>query len=240
MKKILLLTLALGLASASSLMASTVDVYITGATAFRANVYTACTKLYNPAPVIYYADAAHGGANSGFGSSFASWVMTGTPVSTLTNLQGNTLVVHGNFTGSIQGIQSVENSQLLDWAAPHGAAGANADTYVTNSPTIGFSDASGVVTPYAASGNYAEENVCIQPFVIVKSTSTNSAMNNISNLTWEQFEAAIPAGRLPLSAWTYKLGDTTNFVYVIERTKDSGTRRNEMAQEYYCDERIYP
>jgi len=50
MKKTLLLTLALGLAGAPSIMAGTVDVYITGATAFRANVYSSCTKLFNPAP----------------------------------------------------------------------------------------------------------------------------------------------------------------------------------------------
>jgi len=36
MKKTLLLTLALSLAGASPLMATTVDVYITGSTAFRA------------------------------------------------------------------------------------------------------------------------------------------------------------------------------------------------------------
>ena len=46
MKKTLLLTLALGLAGASSLVAGNVDVYITGSTAFRANVYTACQKLF--------------------------------------------------------------------------------------------------------------------------------------------------------------------------------------------------
>ena len=53
MKKSLLLPLALGLAGTTLLQAATVDVYITGSTAFRANVYTACTKLYSPAPSIY-------------------------------------------------------------------------------------------------------------------------------------------------------------------------------------------
>ena len=46
MKKTLLLTLALGLAGATSLVAGNVDVYITGSTAFRANVYNACQKLF--------------------------------------------------------------------------------------------------------------------------------------------------------------------------------------------------
>ncbi len=239
MKKLLLLTMALGFAGASPLLAAgtTVDVYITGSTAFRANVYTACQKLFNPAQSgissTYFADAAHGGANSGFSSKTASWVMTGTPVSTLTNLNGDTLVIHGNFTGSTQGLQTTEQSTLLTWAQPIGTQGGNATVYVTNSPTIGFSDASGAASPYTASGNYAEENVCVQPFVIAKSISTSSAMTNINNLTWEQFEYGIPNGQIPLSAWTYNAADSSNFVYLIQRTKDSGTRRCETAQEYY-------
>ena len=236
MKKTLLLTLALGLAGASSLLASTVDVYITGSTAFRANVYTACQKLFNPAQSgtssTYFADAAHGGANSGFSSKTASWCMTGTPITALTNIQGDTLVIHGLFTGSTQGIQTTEDSTPLTWAYPHGTPGGNADTYVTNSPTIGFSDASGTASPYPATGNFAEENVCVQPFVIAKSVA-GGVLNNINNLSWEQLEYGIPVGRIPLSAWTDNVNDTSNFVYLIQRTKDSGTRRCETAQQYY-------
>jgi hypothetical protein len=234
MKKTLLITLALGLAGAPSLVAGTVDVYITGSTAFRANVYTACQNLYGGAgPTIYYANAANGGANSGFSSSTASWVMTGTPVSTLTNVQGNTLVVHGLFTGSTQGLQTTEQGTKLVFAQPAGTPGGNANVYVTNSPTIGFSDASGSASPFPATGNFVEEAVCVQPFVLVKSTATVGAVTNISNVSWEQLEYGIPAGRIPLSAWTSKTGDTNTFVYLYERTKDSGTRRCETAQEYY-------
>ncbi len=46
MKKTLLLTLAAGLVGATPLLAS--DLYITGSTAFRANVHDACTKLFSP------------------------------------------------------------------------------------------------------------------------------------------------------------------------------------------------
>jgi len=236
MKKTLLLTMALGLASASSLMAGTVDVFITGSTAFRANVYTACTKLFvSSAPTIFYANAAHGGADSGFSSSTASWVMTGNPVSTLTNLQGNTLVVHGLFTGSIQGIQTTEQGTKLIWAGTGGSGTPNglAGAYVTNTPTIGFSDASGGASPFPATGNFVEENVCVQPFVWVKSTATSGAVTTISNITWEQIEFGIPNGRIPLSAWDYQNSDTNKFVYLMQRTKDSGTRRCETQGAYY-------
>ena len=116
MKNQLLLSLALGLAGATSLTAATtIDVYITGSTAFRANCYTACQKLYTGGtPTIYYADGAHGGGSQGT-SKASSWVMTGSPISSLSTLAGDTLVIHGLFTGSIQGVQAVENQQQLTW-----------------------------------------------------------------------------------------------------------------------------
>jgi hypothetical protein len=234
MKKILLLNMALGLAGASSLMAGTVDVFITGSTAFRANVYNACTKLYvGAAPTIYYADAAHGGANSGFSASTSSWVMTGTPVTALTSISGNTLVIHGFFTGSIQGIQTTEQGTKLVFAKASGTPGGNADSYVTNAPTIGFSDASGVASPYPATGNFVEEQVCVQPFVMCKSEAASGPVTEITNVTWEQLEYGIPQGRIPLAAWTYQTADTNTFVYLLQRTKDSGTRRCETQGAYY-------
>ena len=55
-------------------------------------------------------------------------------------------------------------------------------------------------------------------------------LNNITNVTWEQLKYAIQAGRIPLLAWTHNPADT-NYIYLVERTKDSGTRRTEFAQE---------
>src|ERR1017187_7876955 len=130
MKKPLLTTLALGLAGAPSLVAGNVDVYITGSTAFRANVYTACSKLFSNAPSIYYGDSAHGG-DANFTSKTAAWAMTGLPTNTITALAGNTLTIHGLFTGSIQGLQTAEQGTLLTFPAASGAAGGAANAYVT-------------------------------------------------------------------------------------------------------------
>ncbi|MEJ0088552.1 MAG: hypothetical protein WDM80_02140 [Limisphaerales bacterium] len=234
MKKTLLLTLALGLAGASSLTAANVDIYLTGSTAFRQNCYEAAKKLYVGAnPSIYYGNAANGGANSGFSSSTASWCMTGTPITGLTNLAGSTLVIHGLFTGSVQGVQTVEQNIPLVFPTPAGTAGGLTSAYVTNTATIGFSDASSSVTPFPATGNYVEESVAVLPFVFCKSSGTSSAMTNITGVTWEQAEYGIPAGRIPLSAWTYKTNDLSTFIYLVQRTSDSGTRRVETAQMYY-------
>jgi len=223
MKKTLLLTTALGLASASQLMA--VDLYVTGSTAFRANVYTACTKLFDAAPAITYGDAAHGGdANNN--SKTASWCMTGTVSNTITALSTTPLTIHGLFTGSVQGMQTVEQKTPLLFATP--ASGV----YVTNSPTIGFSDCSGTSTPFPATGNYNEENVCVQPFVIAKSV-IGGAMTNVTSVTWDQLRYGIAAGRVPLSVWSGKPADHSSYVYLVERTKDSGTRRVELAESQF-------
>lgn len=232
MKKTLLLTLALGLAGASTLMAGTVEVFLTGSTAFRANVYTASTKLFvGGAPTIYYGDAAHGGADSGFSSGTASWVMTGTPIGQLTNIQGNTLIVHGLFTGSVQGIQTVEQATKLIFPSPAGVSGGLCNAYVTNTPTIGFSDCASSSTIFPVTGNYAEESVAVQPFVMCVSPNL---LTTISNVSLEQLVYGIPNGRIPLSVWTSKNSDTNLFVYVAERTKDSGTRRVETALANYA------
>jgi hypothetical protein len=245
MKNKMLLSLALGLVvGASPLMAATtIDVYITGSTAFRANVFTACQKLFTTgsSTPVYFGDSAHGGdANDNSGT--ASWCMSGTPISTLTNIvnSGKTLVIHGLFTGSIQGLETVEDKTLLTWATPVGTlvSGVNytCTAYTTNSPTIGFSDASGTASPYLATGNYVEENVCVQPFVMCKAVGSGAAadaLTNITNVSWEQMEYGIPTGYIPLSAWSNKAADTNTLIYLCQRTLDSGTRRCETAGDYY-------
>ena len=237
MKNKILLSLALGLAGAAQLMAGNVDIYITGSTAFRANCFTACEKLFvGGTPTIYYGDGAHGGTTytgTALPTKTASWVMTGTPITSLTNLQGNTLIIHGLFTGSIQGIQSIQTQQQLTWALPIGTPNQNATAYTNVTPTIAFSDASGAVTPYPADNvNIGEQNVCVQPFVVCTSVA-GGAVSSITNVSWEQLYYGIPKGRIPLSAWTYNKSDTNTFIYLLQRTGDSGTRRTETQGEFY-------
>jgi hypothetical protein len=241
MKKTILLSMALGLASAASLTAGTVDIFLTGSTAFRSQVYNAAVKCFNAAPNIYYGDSAHGGAGSGFSSSTAAWVMTGTPITAMTNVYGvgnlpssTTLKIHGLFTGSVQGIQTVVQGVQLVFPKDVGTAGANCTDYVTNTPTIGFSDCASPSTPYnvANISGFAEESVAIQPFVWCV-CNADAAKTNILNMSSELAFHGIPTGYLPLSAWTGKNSDTNYNVYVAQRTKDSGTRRVETALANY-------
>lgn len=239
MKKTLLLTLALGLASAATLTAGTVEVFITGSTAFRANVYGACKNLF-VTPTIYYANTANGGKDLSADSTdptIASWVMTGTPITALTNVYdpahigalpaGTTLVIHGLFTGSIQGLATVEGRTNLTFAVASGTANRNCSAYTINSPTIGFSDAKSTATPFAVTTGFNEESCAFQPFVWVASPAAFS--NGVQNVSWEQAQYGIQTGRIPLASWTGNTNDLNTYVYVAQRTLDSGTRRVETA-----------
>jgi len=225
MKKTLLLTLAAGLVCSTPAMA--LDLYVTGATAFRQNVHDACKNLFDTAPVLgstlRYGTSATGGDNK-TGNSAAQWVMTGNVGNKVTALGSTPLTIHALFTGSVQGIQTVETGTKIIFVNIDG-------TTVTNTPTIAFSDCASASTPYPATGNFSEESVAIQPFVLCRAVSVNNGVTNINSVTWEQLKYAIQAGRIPLSAWTYKASDHANYVYLLERTKDSGTRRNQFAQE---------
>ncbi len=226
MKKTLLLAAAASLFGASHLMADA-DLFITGSTAFRASCHDACKGLFvGGAPTEFTGTPATGG-DSKTGNAAAQWTMTGTPIPSLNTISG-TLTIHGLFTGSVQGPQTVEQGVKLLWLDKSG-------NMITNTPTIGFSDSSTLVSPYPVDGqNYAEENVAVQPFVMVKSISTSPIMNSITNVSWDQFRTIIALGRLPLSSWTHQDSDTNTFIYIIERTKDSGTRRCETSQAGYA------
>ena len=149
--------------------------------------------------------------------------MAGQVGNTISALGSTPLTIHGLFTGSVQGCQTVGQSTKLIFLDASGNA-------ITNTPTIGFSDCSSSATPYPATGNFSEEQVCVQPFVCAKSVA-GGGLNNITNVAWEQLKYAIQAGRIPLSAWTHNPADHSSYVYLVERTKDSGTRRCLFAQE---------
>ena len=144
MKKILLLALAAGLISTSPLMA--LDLYITGSTAFRANVHDACFKLFDSAPTEITGTVATGG-DSKTGNAAAQWVMTGTVGNKVPAVGSTPLTIHALFTGSVQGVQTVEQGTKLTFITI-----SNGIAVITNNtPTIAFSDCSSESTPFPAS-----------------------------------------------------------------------------------------
>ena len=121
----------------------------------------------------------------------------------------------------------------LLWATTNGVADQNTTAYESHAATIAFSDASLATTSYKASGNFVEENVAVLPFVFCKSQGTSGNMTNISNVSFEQIHYGIPQGKIQLSSWTGRTNDADKPVYLLQRTKDSGTRRTHTGCSYY-------
>jgi hypothetical protein len=230
MKKTILLTLLAGLSTVSQLKADT-DVYLTGSTAFRKNVYAAVQNMFATTPTFFYGTTLQGGDGTS-GNGNPVWTMTGTAANIFTNA-GTTnisgiLTIHGNFTGSVQGIQDLESGSGIFYLDKTGLLS-------TNIPDVAFSDVYAASTsfPLPSDGSYNEDEVAVQPFCFVKSSSTFAGMTNISNVTWEQAKALCKGGTIPLSAWSHNAADTNNPIYLVNRTKDSGTRRTTFAEVDY-------
>jgi hypothetical protein len=225
MKKHLILTLAASLAAA--LPSQAVDLYITGSTAFRANVAAACAKLYDGGFNNEHDGTGATGGDSKAYPKAAQWVMSGTVSNTISALGTTPLTIHALFTGSVQGVQTVQQGTKLIFLAADGIH------TVTNTPTIAFSDASSQVTPYPVDGStFAEEAVAVQPFVFCKSV-IGGVMNNVTNITAGQAQQMIKSGRIALSSFTGKASDHGTYIYTAERTKDSGTRLTFFKEEGY-------
>ena len=215
MKKTIALTLFTGLLAASQVMAANYDLYICGSTAFRANVWAACGKLY---------DSVQTG-NNGSGtaaSSDSKWTMSGASTSVLGN-NTDTLTIHALWTGSVQGQSALANKDQLAFlktATPGDA------TLVTNSASLAFSDvfSAPTIVPLP-SGSFTETRVAAQPFVFVKSVAPGG-VQSINNITWQQLVTILGSsgGSAPLSYFTGNLNDYTTNIYMLHRTLDSGTR----------------
>jgi hypothetical protein len=215
MKKILTLSTLLGLLGAIPLQAAQKDIYITGSTAFRANTYNAIKALYG----------------GGFGSEWpnpgasgnSQWTMTGS----MGIFPGDTVTVHANFTGSVQGIYSLYNhSDTKVYFA--GTADA---TLTTNTATVALSDVDSISTSYPLDpASYRELYVAIQPFLWVRNTAASTSITNVS---FQQLQSFMPLGKIKLSYFTGDIvNDSSKNIWLVNRSLDSGTRVTAYADSY--------
>jgi len=216
MKKSILFGLFGGILGATSVMAANYDLYLTGSTAFRANAFTACQKLYD--------GGAPASANNGTGapaSSDSRWTMTGTCANLGLTSGSDTLTIHALWTGSVQGLSGLANKDQLVFLA---SATPGNTTLKTNTASAAFSDVFSAPTlDPLSSGSFTEKKVCLQPFVFIKSVAPGG-VQNITNVNWQQLQYILGNGSAPLSYFTGKASDATTNIYLIHRTLDSGTR----------------
>ena len=210
MKKILALS-ALGcLLGAASAQAQTKDIYITGSTAFLTSAFFAISNLYSSAFTM----------NSGaatFSPTANRWTTSG-QMSTVFGSQ--TVIVHANFTGSVQGIHSLYD--VTDKGVYFKNATLNDQVLTTNTATLAFSDVDSASTAYPLSAaSFIERPVALQPFAYVRSLNCPAT---VTNITIQQLQQFMPNGVVKLSYLTGNTNDAGTNCHLVTRTLDSGTR----------------
>jgi hypothetical protein len=212
--------LALGFASAAEAQQA---VYITGSTAFRAQVYHALADL---------GLSVSAGATTGNNS----FTFSGTVNASVENYSGGTYdnltagksyQVFCTFSGSSEGVYS-----LLNDVSPVYTNISGASTTYANGADLAFCDVQQASTQYPTPGlsevstadgiaSSFGAGVAIVPFTWAASAGANG---KVINVTPYLLNDIFPAGALPLSFFDGVASDAGANVVLVGRTNDSGTR----------------
>jgi len=241
---------ALGVISLAGVASAQTTLYLTGSTAARVAIYTACTT-----PGEVFAAAGGGvpagpatlstGSNTGSGANtivYEGYVYTGG-----TNV--TEVILNCNFTGSEAGIASTAGTTLTQNVNGGNYALPGVPTfflspiggYVTNSPAstrpdFTMADTSQAVslTPNSGSTKLKDYGIVgIVPFTWMKGyeASATAAWSDITNVTIPELGQII-GGATPASFLTANPADT-NLVVVVGRNEGSGTRVNNLLNLNY-------
>jgi hypothetical protein len=218
--------------TALSLVASAqaqTSVHITGSSAFRGSAVTAIQNLLNSG----YTYAYNG--TSVTGSTYS--IFKGTLIS-----GGTSVIIKCTFSGSVGGLITANQPQLVGFLADGTATSVNAGTVntggsantvttglVNENPEISFSDVYSASAPVRLSNLVECSNspVGVIPFVWV---SSFSAPGTITNVTPQIAQALFLNGTNKLCIFTGNSADTGTDVYALGRDFDSGTRLTAFAE----------
>ncbi len=210
-------SLLTGSLMAGSAWGATIEITITGSTAFRLEAYNAIRTLYgnglqsqNPAP-----DAS--------GKNQVTWS------GTIANLFGtDTVIVRAGYSGSAAGVGSLANAGSVTVLSSANAGDTNT---VSKPADLAFSDIFQASTIYAGSGFPAlvDTQVGVLPFVFARGQKTPAGVNNI---THKLLNAILASGYLPSFQFTGNTNDQSN-LGLIGRDAGSGTRATIHADSGY-------
>jgi hypothetical protein len=225
--------LALGFAAATVVQAlpsgpqvpSPNPVYISGSTAFRAQIYAGLTDMgLNP-------QAGDNNGNNIF-------TFTGTPnvvkVAGLdANLTSGPVTVYCSFDGSAQGVNEMVNVGLQQNFEDIGAPAGGGKATFTNPSDLAFSDVSQSSTAYPSNPGLTEliaaiaqtthlgTGMAVQPFLWAANSYAGAKIANIDNY---QIDNLLTSGELTLNYWTGNAADNATEVKLTGRDNTSGTR----------------
>jgi hypothetical protein len=242
-------SLAAGLASLAS--ASTVDIYVSGSTAYRSQTVTAEESIAQAGltggAVIATADNGTAGVTSDGISSIRGM-----------DAHGNAIVFHNHFTGSVAGMCDLGNANttltfISDASTPNiGSANTTSvATDTTNFPEISMCDCAYTDAVQVLSGpgvntagkNAAKAITAAAPvdggtlnggpggYVgsvdfewLLGSTSGPATQGTISNITQDVAEALLSSGQIDAAYVTGNTNDANSAIIMVGRNEDSGTR----------------
>ncbi len=228
---------ALALGFASSAMAQTTEITITGATAFRQATMQAIFNAYNS-------------VGGGLGSSFnVAHDFTGNNVSqliasnkaifigTFPGITGTT-IVRTSFNGSAEGLNAIAGNNDPSFLTTAAVLNTGAVQGATTSPTstlrpkFSFSDVYQSSTPIdnETLNPVGSSAVGVVTFAMV---ANEGAPSNLTNVTIQQARALWQAGIQPLSLFTGDPADAATLVFATGRNDGSGTRASYLSEWGY-------
>ena len=226
------------LALASSGLAQSNNVYITGATAFRSATLNTVRTIF--ANTGQYKIVHNGGSGNYNGSTYA--IIQGT----FSNVPGTT-TIYTSFNGSVEGIRALvttnNNPEYLTISALTNATNFIAKDTIgdgvsgisspraQNASDFAFSDVSKASTPYAADSLLPANNSA-QVGVVTFTMIANKGGTNLDNLNSQNFRALLGQGYVPASLINGITNDPRS-VYVVGRNDGSGTRTTYAAETGY-------
>ena len=241
-----ILTGAIAMTLASQAFAD-VTVYITGSSAYRAQINVSIAKILGVSADGTNIQAAYDPGTSSFTLANANKALFKGPGTTL-GIPG-TVTIKTSWNGSAAGVQAVTQpvaqSFLADSVATANATTSGGQTAVSGgqsvaspatenvNPEIVLSDVDQVATPFTTGNALDKEVIGIVDFVWAasKATLTTAPFTGISNVTPQLAQALYGGtGKLSVSLFTGNAADSTSFVYGIGRNPDSGTRLTAFAE----------
>ena len=201
----------IALIAAASMLLSTaaqaqVNIYISGAVAFRAQTYNLIRSLYDPG----YLQNPTSGANA----TLIAW--SGTASSAL-GTGAQTVNIYANYNGAVAGIQNL----TVPTTAQFYTSFTPGVTNTTSQPVdFAYSSIYQATTPYTSPVLDDPQPFGVTPILWIKSTNS---LPGITNITSQQVKELAAAGALPAYFFTGNTNDTT-LVHFITRDVTAGQR----------------
>ena len=200
------------------------DIYITGSTAFRAQVFAGLADLG--------LGNAQGSANNANQFTFSGTISNPHSISNLpSGLVGQSVVVFCSWSGSAEGVQ-----QLISPGPAIYDSNAVSGTFNHNGADLAFSDVAQYSTPEAGSSDQLTEiqtaadsqlpegtGIAVQAFAFVGNSNAFTTLG-IKNITQDNFLDVFESGKFAASYLNGVTADTNVDIYPVGRYNLSGTR----------------